>query len=309
MKSKIVPKEVLPSLRWNDFVNYEKDMPFPYVYYPSMLGAFFGFQENEDSPIFHCLCQKKGIEVHLKNIHFRRFDGLPGASQKLLAQTFIDTLQFKENLCHICNKLCPSYGHGKSLGNTKFHSIYGYYINGQAYSYGVEPRGRVYEAELIPADIVPNLITQSYDDRRLDEQSVKDFMRYCEDVIRIRMGYHAIGKKWTTEIKLLELVRKIYPKYTVIHQYELDHLRGDIYIEELKLVIEYQGQQHFKPVSYMDGEEGFKRIQARDKEKVELCNYYKLGILYFSYKDKLSEKLVKDRISSYFKSEKFTFKI
>lgn len=303
MRSKIVPKEAIPTLEIDGCITYEESLPFPIVHYPSRYGAFFGFQENENSPVFYCSCQKKGMEIYLLNEEFNRFGDIPKVLRFNMGKKFINTLQFKDNLCHVCNKVCPTYGFGKTLNGTKFHSIYGHYINGLAYGYGIDPYGTIYAPELIPSDIVPFLITKSYDDKMLDEQSVKDFMRYCEDVIRIRMGYFAIGKKWTTEIKLLEIVKKLFPKYTVIHQYELDHLRADIYIEELKLVIEYQGQQHFKPFAFMGGEEGLRKTQARDKEKAELCKYYNLGIVYFTYKEELTEKLVKDRILSFLKEK------
>ncbi|MGE6593384.1 hypothetical protein ACQKFU_28320 [Bacillus mycoides] len=301
MKSKIVPKEPIATLETDGCITYEEELPFPYVHYPSRFGVFFGFQENRNGSLYHCSCQQRGIDLYLKHVDFQRFTGLPLSARKNIAQTFIKTLNFKENLCHICNKVCPKYGYssGKAYGHTKFYSIYGYYIKGQAYSYGIGSHGSIYTPKFIPEDIVSYLITDTYDHRRLDEQSIKDFERYCENVIRSRMGYFSIGKKWTTEIRLLELVKKLYPQYTVIHQYELDHLRGDIYIEELKLVIEYQGKQHFEPIKFMGGEEQFKKRQERDKEKVELCKYYNLGLIYFSYQDDLTEKVVKNRINSY----------
>lgn len=300
MGSNIIPKKEVPTLGTRQSISYEEELPFPYVHYPSNYwegGAFFAFQETEDGPLFYCSCQKKGIEVYLSGM--KGFSGIPVASNNLMIQQFLASLPVKDNLCHICNRVSPQYGYGKTYGGTKFYSIYGHYINGLAYEYGIDYSGNLLNPVLIPSDIVPMLMTSEHNDERLDEQSTKNFIRYCENVIRNRMGYFPIGKKWTTEIRLLELVRKIYPNYTVIHQYEIDHLRADVYIEELQLVIEYQGEQHFKPFAYMGGEEGLRKTQARDQEKVELCNYYKLGIVYFSYQDELTNKLIKERISSH----------
>ena len=302
MSSKIVPRGNVLTLENNNFIIYEKDLPFPYVHYPSgsWRGAFFAFQETRNGSLFYCSCQKKGIEVYLRSRE--RFPGMPVASNEIMIQQFIHHLQFKDKLCHVCNMVCLRYGYEPytNRSQTKFYSIYGYYINGLSYQYGIGIFGEILNSELIPPDILPSLIAiDGYDGMRLDEQSLKDFRRYCENIIRTQMGYFPIGKKWTSEIKLLDLVRKLYPQYTVIHQYELDNLRADIYIKELKLVIEYQGEQHFKSFDFMGGEEGLKKTQARDKEKVELCNYYNLGILYFTYQDQLTEEFVKDRISSY----------
>lgn len=302
MRSNIVPKNDLPLLNGEGNISLEEDMPYPYVHYPQRFGSFFAFQKTKKSDLFHCSCQKKGMEVYF--LHELKFEKISKASVKLLVDGLVDKLQFKDNLCHICNKVCPKYGYtkyGKGTGDTRFHSIYGHYINGLMYEYGIEPYGKVYEPNLIPSDIVPYLMTRSINENRLDEESLKDYKRYCEDVIRIRMGYFAIGKKWATEIKLLEIVKKLYPAYTIIHQYELDHLRADIYIEELNLVIEYQGQQHFKPIDFMGGVEALKKTKERDQEKAELCDYYEIGLVYFSYQDEITEKLVKDRISTYLK--------
>ncbi|MFT4413374.1 hypothetical protein ACLM5H_05895 [Fredinandcohnia humi] len=304
MRSRIVPKESVPTLESDGCVTYEEELPYPIVHYPSRFGSFFGFQENENSPVCYCTCQQKGLEIYLLNEEFNRFGDIPKSLRFNLGEAFINKLQFKDNLCHVCNKVCPKYGYGKTLKGTKFHSIYGHYINGLSFAYGIDSRGRIYSPELIPSDIVPLLITHSFDDKRLDEQSTIDFLRYCEDVIRVQMGYFSIGKKWSTEVKLLDIIKKLYPNYTVIHQYPIDHLRADIFIEELNLVIEYQGEQHFKPIAFMGGDEALENTKARDKEKVELCDYYNLGIVYFDYKDDLNEKMVKERISLYLKGRR-----
>ncbi|OIK04413.1 hypothetical protein [Bacillus sp. MUM 13] len=297
LHSKIVPKDKIEALKSNDCITYEEELPFPIVHYPSRIGAFFGFQEYENSPISYCSCQRDGLVVYLNNEEFATFRYVPRSMQLALSADFMKNINFVDGLCHICNKACPKYGYGKTSDGTKFHSIYGNYIKGLAFSYGINPRGIVYSPELIPADIVSQLITCSYDDNKLDEQSRIDFFRYCENVIRFRMGYFAIGERWTTEIKLLTIIKKLYPNYTVIHQYPIDHLRADIFIEELNLVIEYQGRQHFSPISFMGGDEALERIKLRDKEKVEICHYYKLGLIYFDYKEELNEKSVKEKIS------------
>lgn len=49
----------------------------------------------------------------------------------------------------------------------------------------------------------------------------------------------------------------------------------------------------------MGGEEGLKRRQERDKEKIDLCKYYNLDLVYVTYLDELSEKVIKNKISPY----------
>lgn len=304
LKSKIVPKEPIPPIEKEGCIMYEEGLPFPFVHYPSpyVEAAFFSYQKTKDHVLFHCACQKEALELYLYNLG--GFYGIPKAVKKSMIQGIVDSLYFQEGLCHICNKICPRYGYGKEFNKTKFHSIYGYFINALAYEYGVSPHGEIIAPERIPTDIVPLLSDSIYKNKRLDASCRIEFMRYCEDVIRIRMGYFAIGKRWTTEIKLLELVRKLYPNYTVIHQQPIKDLLADIYIDELKLVIEYQGEQHYKPFSFMGGEEALLRTQERDLEKAKLCKAYEIDIIYFSYIDTITEKFVKQKISTYLDNKK-----
>jgi hypothetical protein len=48
-------------------------------------------------------------------------------------------------------------------------------------------------------------------------------------------------------------------------------LRFDFYIPSLDILIEYDGRQHYEPVSYLGGETGFKRLVANDAIKNKYC--------------------------------------
>lgn len=50
------------------------------------------------------------------------------------------------------------------------------------------------------------------------------------------------------------------------HELELD-----CYCEDLKLAFEYQGQQHYNPVSFFGGEASHKKIVERDRIKKKIC--------------------------------------
>jgi hypothetical protein len=301
MRSDVVPKGAVPDLTEDGVVVFEEKLPFPYVNYPShsIFDIYHGFQEHENSPLYFCSCQKKSLQVYLSKGDYKLFNIFPRQHRRLAFEQFFDQFLFKEKLCHVCNKVAPHFGYGKTTDNTKFASIYGRYINAKAYEYGIDLLGRVIDPNLIPEDILPYLITREFDFGRLDEESVKDFMRYCENEIRVKMDYFKIGEKWTSEIQLLQFVKKIFPNYTVIHQYDLDGLKADIFIEELDLVIEYQGQQHFKAISAWGGEEGLQKTQERDALKVEICEHYKLDLVYFRFDEELTEKTVKAKLTTY----------
>ena len=51
------------------------------------------------------------------------------------------------------------------------------------------------------------------------------------------------------------------------HHYFLRGLELDIYIKDLRVGIEYQGLQHYKPVKHWGGEGALKELKIRDRKK------------------------------------------
>ena len=56
----------------------------------------------------------------------------------------------------------------------------------------------------------------------------------------------------------------------------------DFYLPDYNIAIECQGEQHFKPVDFFGGEEGFKRRQELDFIKHNLCINNGIKIIYYS---------------------------
>lgn len=64
-------------------------------------------------------------------------------------------------------------------------------------------------------------------------------------------------------------------------------LKLDFYLEEgaRKYAIEYNGIQHYQPIEWFDGEEGFKSQQARDKEKIDYCTQHNIDLIIIPFND------------------------
>lgn len=66
-------------------------------------------------------------------------------------------------------------------------------------------------------------------------------------------------------------------KIKFIRQYKFDDckhkykLRFDFYLPELNICIEYDGEQHFKPVKYFGGSKAFLALKLRDDIKNDFC--------------------------------------
>jgi len=60
-------------------------------------------------------------------------------------------------------------------------------------------------------------------------------------------------------------------------------MRFDFYIKDYNLIIEYDGEQHFRPVDNWGGEKKFKSLQKRDLEKNNYCLKNNIDMLRIPY--------------------------
>lgn len=82
---------------------------------------------------------------------------------------------------------------------------------------------------------------------------------------------------------------KIFKKHSINfkHQFKFDKykkLRYDFYLKDLNLLVEFHGGQHYKPIKWFGGIEGFKSSIKRDAFKKSLAREYRIPIIYFTYK-------------------------
>ena len=120
-----------------------------------------------------------------------------------------------------------------------------------------------------------------------------------------RCTYTKPSYKWVTEELVLNIIRKLYKNYTVIYQYKPFFLRSsfggqmsyDIFIQELNVAIEYQGQQHFEPIEYFGGVNAFEKTKIRDKEKKELSDKHNIKLIYINYDEVISPDLIQNKIN------------
>lgn len=65
----------------------------------------------------------------------------------------------------------------------------------------------------------------------------------------------------------------------------------DFYLPKYNTFIEYNGQQHYRPVKIFGGEGNFKKQLERDTYVREYCSKNKINLIEISYKDSISSKL------------------
>lgn len=79
----------------------------------------------------------------------------------------------------------------------------------------------------------------------------------------------------------------------------LGRYRYDFYLPDYHYCIEFDGEQHYKPVKYWGGASNYRRIQESDALKEEFCEYRGMGLLRIpwinqKYIDLIIERLIKN---------------
>lgn len=192
----------------------------------------------------------------------KRENGISGNPHVVAA---LNKKSFKKGICHLCSGTNSDLFYCHPMYASSFKVKYGAYI------------------------------------RKLEiEKGLSE--RDAENIVRKLKGVAKIGEKWIHETLLFNYIDVMFSNYSVEREASPDWLgnqRLDIYIPELKLAIEYQGQQHFKAVGLFGGKEGLAKTKRRDKDKFIKCKNNGINLVYFTYKDNLSEKLVNSRLKKY----------
>lgn len=106
-----------------------------------------------------------------------------------------------------------------------------------------------------------------------------------------------IKSKWKSELELFRLVSQHYP--SAIYQYHSDWLglqSLDIYIPDLRIGIEYQGEQHYRVVDFFGGEEGFQKRQELDERKRKLCIENNVKLIEWKYDEAINKTILDNKI-------------
>lgn len=105
--------------------------------------------------------------------------------------------------------------------------------------------------------------------------------------------------RWVRQDQLCDLVAKIFSTHVIRREASPPWLglqRLDIYLPELALAIEHQGQQHYYPIAGFGGEHAFARTQERDERKRALCTENGVTVIEIRYDEPLSMPYLRSRL-------------
>lgn len=79
----------------------------------------------------------------------------------------------------------------------------------------------------------------------------------------------------------------------------------DFYLPDYNVVIEYQGRQHYKPVSLFGGEESFNQLTLHDKMKQDYCREHDINLIHIDYTEKPSQ--IREKLTSIIYPERLSY--
>lgn len=103
-------------------------------------------------------------------------------------------------------------------------------------------------------------------------------------------------ERWTSEKYIFFSIQKKFKGLKVFHHYSPPFLglqHYDIYIPSKKIAVEYNGRQHYEPVEFFGGIEGFKETIRRDKKKKEISEKHGVTLLTHKYDEPIEYLLTK----------------
>lgn len=114
---------------------------------------------------------------------------------------------------------------------------------------------------------------------------------------------HILGlSRWQRESALYGFVRELFPDHRILREATpewLGRMRIDIYLPELKLAVEHQGEQHYRPISVFGGDEAHRRVLERDELKRRLCSDNGVQVVDFRFDAPLTKTSVKHRLRGF----------
>ena len=97
------------------------------------------------------------------------------------------------------------------------------------------------------------------------------------------------------ELEIRKILENNNIKYISQKRFEkcknINILPFDFYLPNLNLCIEYDGEQHYKPINYFGGKKEFKNIQIRDQIKNKYCKNNNIKLLRIKYNENILDKL------------------
>jgi len=248
-------------IRENDYVDSKTSIIFSCIYCSKKYT-----KKPKDISKIKCRCLERdnNYKKKLVNKNIELIDNYINIREKILHKCKICLLEFKTSPKSVLNSKhgCPSCS-GKIFSIDKYKSI-------------------------LPKNL--KLISNEYIGSNFKH---KHFCIDCNNYFETKPNYIVhmgtncpICSKSKGERQIIDFLDSINIDYKREYIVNINgkKLRFDFYIPKIKLFIEYDGIQHYKPVDLFGGLEYYEKLKINDKLKDNWCNRNNLNLIRIPYK-------------------------
>jgi len=151
----------------------------------------------------------------------------------------------------------------------------------------------------LPLQIEYEYISDFLQERHKPKQEDDPFLRK-EQLFSILVKNGKVPMKWKREYELFLLVARHFDD--ALFQYSPVWIRPmtyDIFIPSLKIAIEHQGIQHYRPVRHFGGDDGFERGKINDFWKVVKSQREGVRVIAWKYDEPITDELLEKKCLAY----------
>lgn len=299
-----------------------EDLPLSVVNYPNHYGTFITFSYPQSDEQYFCECAIPALDnyftLHEITDGFEIYHSLSEhdfnaslAGKSKFVKELSNLFKFKPRICHRCNLKTPTIRYCIEMYGSSFKQFFGWYINQNQYKLGFskffskylpdkcpdELHDLVTERQRLLKDIEENRYTWEMEKRK--EKITRTLNNEIENLTRQEFGFRKIGDGFVTETLLYSIIKNIFPTTTIIRHHRpewLNRLELDVFLPDLNLAFEYQGQQHFHPVDAWGGKTKLLELVERDKLKRTLCQSNNITLIEIDYTEPMTEKYIKEKL-------------
>lgn len=133
-----------------------------------------------------------------------------------------------------------------------------------------------------PSQKYVKMTTYWFHEEKFDSY-IPDVYRLAENRVRRKYNLPQIGEGWLSETQLYYEIKYVFTDCKVTQHAKLPFLKKqhlDVFIHELNIGLEYQGEQHNRPVDYFGGDTAYSQTLERDERKRKLCEKNGVSLIY-----------------------------
>lgn len=115
------------------------------------------------------------------------------------------------------------------------------------------------------------------------ETMCTELMREAENTFREERDIPRVGEGWVAETALFYAIKDSFPGETIVQHGRpqwLGRQHLDVYLPDRGIALEYQGEQHDRPIAFFGGEEAYIKNVERDRTKLTKCKKNGVRVIY-----------------------------